>query len=247
VIKPLTTAQSILNTLWLLFGLSIGSCGVNSGNPIGNTTTTASIYLQTSAMTSIKSLTIRVRGLQLVSTDNMNKPDNASSENIIFDSVKEIDLADRSSGDLVTLVENQKIAYRDYRQVRLLLDPSKAGTAVMPSGETKTVLALPLDLFVEDQGSAAPSGGRQTDQLAMVSGESMMRASTSNKLSVGLNWPEVMVGPQTLSSRASSYFLQEKGLSQDQLDQAMFIQPMQANKPSIRQISKLGLRAERAP
>ena len=242
MIKRLYTSQSILGTLWLLFALSISGCGVNSGNPTGKTPTTASIYLQTATMTSIKSLSIRVRGLQLVNNDKMNKPENTGSETIIFDSVKDIDLTDRSRGDLVTLVENQPIASRDYRQVRLLLDPNQAGTALLPSGETKTVLALPLDLFVVDQGSAAPSGGRQTDQLAMVSAGSMMRTATSNKLSIGLDWPQVMVGPQTLSSSLSSYFLKEKGLTQQQLDQAMFIQPMQANKASISSISNLGFK-----
>ena len=222
-----------LSFLSMLLAFFLGNCGVNSGNPTGNSITTASVYVETSKIASVQSLSLRVRGVQFINNDQMHKPDEAQTESIVFDSVKVIDLTDVSQGERIALLENRSITFRDYRQVRLLLDPTQAGTAVLSSGETKAVMAIPLDLFVVDQGSALPNGGRQTDQLAMVSSQSMMTAGGANKMALRMDWAQIMVAPQTLSSSLSEYFMKEKGLSQQDMNTMMFLQPMQAEKSSI--------------
>ncbi len=218
-----------------ILGLFAGNCGVNSGNPIGNARTartSTSLYMETASVSSLKSLTLRVRGIQLVKSTQMDKPDEASTETILFDSAKIIDPTDVSQGEKIALLENKTIVYRDFHQVRLLLDPAQNGTAQLTSGETKTLMAMPLDLFVSEQGLAKTEGGRQSDQLAMTSTQSLMREGVENKITITMDWSLLMVEPKSLSTGMSEYFTKERGLQQ--MDSMMFLQPMQKDKESLK-------------
>jgi hypothetical protein len=225
-----------------LVATTTAGCGVNSGNPTGKPgRSSVSIYLQSSPASTLDSFKIRVRGLQLVSGPGLEAPAENSYEEMLFEEMKTFDLLDFSENAPIVLFQDKAVVYRDYRQVRLLLDRSHAGNALTYASETINVHAIPLDLFAAAQNGSAPDGGRQADQMLATGDGALIKQGGAASVVLNVDLAHMLLPPKDLRPPMTSFFLEEKGLTQAAIDTSLFLRPMPAARQAVIAAESLGV------
>ena len=230
--------------IWVVL-FSLG-CGVNSGNPRTNPPpkTTSSIYLQSVPGGAMADFLLRVRGFQLIESQSLAKPTSVNPldgiTEVIFPEVKAINLMDYSKNGQIPLIENYVLDNLSRSQIRLLLDVTHAGTTTLTSGQKKIVHVLPVDLFMTASGQAIPDGGRQADQMVFKDESGLIKPGTDNKFAVLIDLGQMVTPPPSLNKQLTDFYLNEKKLTQDAINESMFIRPLQMDKKTVFAMEAMG-------
>ena len=220
-------------------------CGVNSGNPKGTPKTTVSLFLQSTPAKGLVDLNLRIRGFQLLTGQNLNKPGTPANQDgmveILFPDLRVLNAMDYSKNGRIPIVENYDLEAHDYSQIRLLFDVTHAGITNLPSGQKKVVHVMPMDLYLSATDQPMPEGGRQSDQMIFKGSVEAIKPNDSNKLALYIDFPRIMTPPENITDQIRSFYSTEKGLSQGAIGDAVFMKPIQLETRNIYSLDSIGL------
>ncbi len=223
-----------------IFSALMVACGVNSGNPKGTPPpkTTSSIYLRSLPGSSMSNFVLRVRGLEFISGLSLSatrpvSSDEIQKKEILFPEIKAINLMDDSQKGRVALLEDLELENVAYKQVRLLLDVTHAGTSNLSSGQKKVVHVLPLDLFLAASGQPVPEGGRQSDQVVFQDESGIIKPGVDNKVAFFFDLNQLVSSAESLNDPMKDFYRKDKKLTEEDIKSSLFLKPIQLDKKNI--------------
>jgi hypothetical protein len=235
----------------VIAALFFWGCGVNSGNPKGTPKTTVSLFLQSAPAKGLADLNLRVRGFQLLSGQNLNRPGSSANQDrmveVLFPDLKVLNAMDYSKNGRISIVENYDLELEEYSQIRLLFDVTHAGITNLPSGQKKIVHVMPMDLYLSAAGQPLPEGGRQSDQMLFNDSFGAIKPNASNNLALYMDLQRTITPPESIADQVRNFYSAEKGLSQVSIGDALFMKPIQSDKRNVYSLDAIGLVRVMAP
>jgi len=243
-VQRLKPYRTLIACLSLGLGFFYGSCGVNSGNPVGKQKMSkVSVYVQDAPLATIRNFVMRVRGVQLISNIELTPPRPEETVEILFPEAKIFDLLDFSSDQRISLLSEQDVPFRDYYQLRLLFDADSAAQATLFDGSTKKVYVLPVELtdgYTPDPPTQLPSPLTE-HRLVLASPESILSSPEGATVVADIDLSRLLLEPVELRSVDRQYLRDKKGLSDAEIEASLILRPYLKPKPSLFEDERLGV------